>query len=513
VESRSDVHPTNRQAGTGVKNADWDSKSTRDGARNALMRKGVLARYLVQAHLGPFLFALSAITGLIFVNAIAQRVDSLVGKGLPWSVILDFLVLSLPHTIALSLPMSVLVAVLYAFSEMAGSNEITAMSAGGVRPSRIMTPVIGLGIIATLVMLFFNDTVLPESNHALKNLLLDIGRKSPTLELREQIVNELRVGTGVDRYFLTADRINHDTNEMENITIFDPNDPRRQRTTYAVSGEMAFNDARTDLYLTLRDGVVHEIQNDRIGGFQRLYFDEQIVPLRGVGNELERRLGGAERSDREMGFALLAENAREREERLDLVLSENREESLQAIRIALNQPLEGDSAWTNLSRRRDVTGPRSMASYINRDGLTQQLVAGTRARAARTVALQQSINRFKVETHKKWAIAVACLVFVLIGPPLALRFPQAGVGFVVVASAVIFFVYWVGLLAGETMADRRVADPAVTMWLGNVIFFLLGIILVRRMGHSSGTPRGGGVGDTIADFFAEKPSDEGAPPP
>ncbi|MDA0329486.1 MAG: LptF/LptG family permease [Gemmatimonadetes bacterium] len=465
------------------------------------MRKGVLARYLIGVHLGPFLFALSAITGLIFVNAIAQRVDSLVGKGLPWSVIGEFLLYSLPHTIALSLPMSVLVAVLYAFSEMAASNEITAMSAGGVRPSRIMTPVVGLGIIATLVMLFFNDTVLPESNHALKNLLLDIGRKSPTLELREQVVNELKVGTGIDRYFLTADRIDHETNELDNITIFDANDPLRQRTTYAASGEMAFNDARTDLYLTLHDGFVHEVQKDRMGGFQRLYFDQQIVPLRDVGNELDRRLGGSDRSDREMGFALLGENARSREAQLDSVFQENRLKALEAVRVALNQPLEADTAWAVEARRRDLTGVRRTASYISQDGLTQQLVAGTRARAARASALEQAINRYKVEIHKKWAIAFACLVFVLMGPPLALRFPQAGVGFVVVASAVIFFVYWVGLLAGETMADRRVADPAVTMWLGNVIFLAIGITLLRRMGHSVGTARGGGMGDAIADFF------------
>lgn len=469
------------------------------------MRKGVLARYLIRAHLGPFIFSLTAITGLIFVNAIAQRVDSLVGKGLPWSVIGEFLVLSLPHTIALSLPMSVLVAVLYAFSEMAESNEITAMSAGGVRPSRIMTPIFGLGIIATLVMLFFNDTVLPESNHALKNLLLDIGRKSPTLELREQVVNELRTEAGLERYFLTADRIDHESNEMENVTIFDTNDPERQRTTYASSGEMAFNDARTDLYLTLYDGVVHEVQHDREGGFQRLYFEKQIVPLREVGNELERRFGGTDRSDREMGFAMLAENAEMRQVQLDSIFIENRELGVQAVRVALNQPLEADSAWTDTGRRRDIIAARvGQGSFISRDALTQQIVAGTRARAARGAALAQSINRYEVEIHKKWAIAIACLVFVLIGPPLALRFPRAGVGFVVSASAVIFFIYWIGLLGGETLADRRVADPAVTMWLGNVFFLIAALVLLSRMGHSSGTRRGGGIGDSIASFFGSR---------
>ncbi|NNL30540.1 MAG: YjgP/YjgQ family permease [Gemmatimonadetes bacterium] len=461
----------------------------------------MLARYVIRSHLGPFLFSLSAITGLIFVNAIAQRVDSLVGKGLPWSVIVEFLFLSVPHTIALSLPMSVLVAVLYAFSTMASSNEITAMSAGGVRPARIMAPVFGLGVIAMLVMLFFNDTVLPESNHALKNLLLDIGRKTPTLELREQVVNEISTGTGIQRYFLTADRIDHESNRLENVTIFDANNPERQRTTYAASGEMAFNDNRTDLYLTLRDGVVHEVQSTREGGFQRLYFNEQIVPLRDIGNELERRLGGSDRSDREMGFTLLAENARDRETRLDSLVADNQARSMEAVRVALNRPLESDTAWTDPGSRRDITG-FSEAPYITQDGLTQQIVAGSRARAARGAALAQSMNRFKVEIHKKWAIAVACLVFVLIGPPLALRFPTAGVGFVVSASAIIFFIYWAGLLGGETLADRRVADPAVTMWLTNAIFLVIGIVLLARMGHSSGTSRGGGgFADLVRTFF------------
>ncbi len=469
------------------------------------MPKGVLAKYLIRAHLGPFLFSLTAITGLIFVNAIAQRVDSLVGKGLPWSVIGEFLYLSLPHTIALSLPMSVLVAVLYAFSDMAASNEITAMSAGGVRPSRIMLPVVGLGIVATLVMLFFNDTVLPESNHALKNLLLDIGRKTPTLDLREQVVNELQAGSGIDRYYLTADRIDHETNELENVTIFNSNDPDRQNTTYAEHGEMEFNQARTDLYLTLYNGVVREVRHDREGEFHRLHFEKQVIPLREVGNELERRLGGTDRSDREMGFALLGENARDRQSQLDTVRAENVDLTHQALRVALNRPIPSDSVWTDNRQRRDVVGARAnQGTLISGDALTQQIVAGTRARAARGGALEQSINRFKVEIHKKWAIAIACLIFVLIGPPLALRFPRAGVGFVVAASAVIFFIYWVGLLGGETLADRRVADPAVTMWLANVVFFITGIFLLLRMGHSSGTTRSGGPGEAISRFFGRR---------
>ena len=42
---------------------------------------GILTRYMIRAHLGPFLFALTAITGLLFLNAVAQRLEDLTGKG------------------------------------------------------------------------------------------------------------------------------------------------------------------------------------------------------------------------------------------------------------------------------------------------------------------------------------------------------------------------------------------------------------------------------------------------
>jgi len=466
---------------------------------------GVLTRYLIRVHIGPFLFALSGITALLFLNSLSQRVGDLVGKGLPWTVIGEFLLLSLPHVIALALPMAVLVAVLYAFNDLASSNEITALAAGGIRPRQMLLPVVGFGAVAAAVMLYFNDTVLPESNHALRNLILDIGRKTPTLDLREQVVNELRPGAGSDLYFLTADRIDHESNTMANVTIFDANDPLRQRTTYAERGEMAFNEARTDLYLTLHEGFVHEVQSDRDGGFQRLYFQEQIVPLRGVGNELERRLGGSDRSDREMTIAMLSENARDRLDQLDSVRAESHAKSLEAVRLALNEPLTRDSAEVGAVGVQAFGGARAAPPSTGiSDVVTAEAVSGARSRAARAIALEQTVNRFNVEIHKKLAIAFACIVFTLLGPPLALRFPRGGVGLVIAASSVIFSVYWVGLIAGESLADRRVAGPAVTMWVSNVVFLVAGIVLASRMSHTGGHTRGGGLDDLRHRLFRRR---------
>lgn len=463
------------------------------------MRIAVLTRYLVRAHLGPFVFSLSAVTGLIFLNAVAQRIDSLVGKGLSWTVVIEFLYLSLPHTVALSLPMAVLVAVLYAFSELTEHNEIMAMSAGGIRPIRVLVPLLGMGAVATLGMLYFNDAVLPEANHRLKNLLMDIGRKSPTFELKEQVVNEIRTEAGMGRYFLTAARIDAGTNTLEEVTIFDRNNALRQRTTYAARGVMAFNPDRTDLYLTLYDGEVREIQQDREGGFQHTYFESQVIPLRGVGDELTRRMGGLDRGDREMTFDMLLDNAMERDVERQNVRRRNKDRAMEAVRLALGRPAAEDAPSLAVFRE-TLDATRAYAgdnpTVLSRDPVTQSVVVATRTHSAQVRSLQETANRYRVELHKKWAIAFACLVFAVLGPPLALRFPRGGVGMVVAASTGIFAIYWMGLIGGESLADRRIADPALSMWVPNLVFLAAGVLLVSRMGRGGSTVRGGGWDDS-----------------
>jgi lipopolysaccharide export system permease protein len=119
-------------------------------------------------------------------------------------------------------------------------------------------------------------------------------------------------------------------------------------------------------------------------------------------------------------------------------------------------------------------------------------VQGVRSSAQQISAAEQRIARYEVEIHKKLTLSFACIVFVLLGVPLAIRFPRGGLGMVIAASSVIFAIYWVGLIGGEDLADRGLAPPWVSMWIPNVLFTLVGLVLVRGMGRESATMRGGG---------------------
>ena len=169
----------------------------------------IISKYVLREHVGPFVFALTALTSLMILNFISRQFGELVGKGLPASVIGEFFLLSIPFTIALTLPMSVLVAVLYAFSRLAAENEVTALKASGVSPWRLVTPALAAGLLMSVFLLAFNDQVLPRANHRLKTLQDDISQTKPTLLLKAQVINAIQEG----KFYLKAGKIDQGTGE------------------------------------------------------------------------------------------------------------------------------------------------------------------------------------------------------------------------------------------------------------------------------------------------------------
>ena len=492
----------------------------------------ILRRYILREHMGPFIAALAVLTGLMLLNQLARRFGDLVSKGLPWYVIGEVFALSLPFIIAMTMPMAVLVAVLYAFSRLTGDNEITAFKAGGVSLLRLLAPVLIAASVLAAVMVFFNDRVLPESNHALRQLLTDIGRKQPTFELRERVVNEV----ATDKLFLQAARIDRMRSVLYDLVIFDMGRSNTYRTIYADSGHMAFNQNQTDLYLTLYDGSMHELdtQDRRMG--QRTYYKKQVIRVEGVSNELERGASGDWRGDREMSIAMMREVVEERTERFgslqdslnDLIstlapVRYSAAETRPPTRAKRQKPTEMDSitepVQENLRRgpvdavhvspapaedaeARDSTSPNAarlrqlrkrfspnLATQWPPTGDPASFAASIRSQfersASRTKLQRREINKYLVEIEKKYAIPVAAIVFVLIGAPVAVRFPRGGIGMVIGVSLVVFCVYYVFLIGGEDIADRGFMSPFWAMWAPNVIFTVIGCGLLYMVTKGS----------------------------
>src|SRR5213596_414787 len=240
----------------------------------------ILSRYILRQHIPPLLYALAALTFAMLVNQVAKQFGNFVGKGLPWGVIFEVFALSIPFIVAMTLPMAVLVAVLYTFSHLAADNEITAMKASGISIGRLLAPVLGGAAVVSAIALAWNDQVLPRSNHRLRTLLVDIQRKKPTFQLKEQVINEVVSG----QFFLRAARIDPASNKLKDVTIYDLEDAERRRIITADSGRMAYTPGGTDLYLTLLDGEIEEVKRAEPSQFNRTFYGTNRIKVVGVGN-------------------------------------------------------------------------------------------------------------------------------------------------------------------------------------------------------------------------------------
>jgi lipopolysaccharide export system permease protein len=526
----------------------------------------ILGRYVLKEHLGPLTFALTALTSLLLLNYIAKNFGELVGKGLPWQVILEFFVLSIPFTFAMTLPMAVLVSVLYAFSRLASENEITAMKASGVGMERLLVPVLLAALVLAAGMLAFNDQVLSRSNHRLAILQRDIFRTRPTFALKEQVINTLQEG----RLYLRAGRIERGSSHMKEVVVYDLSDPTRRRTILADSGEIGFAPNRKDLYMTLYSGVMQEVPTQELGQLTRLFFGQDRIRVVGVGSQFEESRMEQGKSDREMTICEMTSSVLAAERRRDLAGHELARIEAEADR-KLGRAHPDPGQWTfkppntigglycSLLSRLGAVGVKEAraaqvqggaqaagggASKVDAGGasaadrrLRQAMARAANAERGRRAAaptpagdtirnphhstsgvdsaevrlLQSRINdirdqmdmhaktrdRYLVEIHKKFSLAVACVVFVLVGAPIALRFPRGGVGLVIGVSLGIFALYYVGLIGGEALADRGYVSPFWGMWLTNVLMTVVGLLMTARMGHEAATTRGGDFSDLL----------------
>ena len=530
------------------------------------------------------MFSLTALTSLLLLNYIAKRFGDLVGKGLGWRVIGEFFMLSVPFTVAMTLPMAVLVSTLYAFSRLAAENEITALKASGVGMARVLVPVLVAAAGLAGFMLFFNDQVLPRSNHRLSTLQQDIARKKPTFALKSQAINEVSPG----RLSLKADYIDQATSWLHVVTIYDMSDPVRRRTINADSGKMEL--VGDDLLLTLYSGTMVEVPKSDPAQLQRLFYDIDRVRVRNVVNGLTRTDStNTYKGDREMSICEMQKEYSTHE--LDFAVAHY---TLERALVLATRQLTTGAAPTPLPPTSSMPPSSGMNEGSSQAGYTivpagykpqlpltighvycgalkkaeniklPALVKTARAAevALATHAVQQgrngdttrkpavvpptiapvpptlnpagrtsgfvpprgtvesttgnidvagaietarnrmlenrtSMNRYGVEIQKKFALSAACVVFVLIGAPIALRFPRGGVGLVIGVSLGVFAIYYVGLIAGESLADRAFLTPFWAMWAANVILTIVGLVLLARMGKEGATSRGGDMSEFL----------------
>ena len=91
---------------------------------------------------------------------------------------------------------------------------------------------------------------------------------------------------------------------------------------------------------------------------------------------------------------------------------------------------------------------------------------------------EKNNNKYLVEIHKKFTLAVACILFTLVGAPLGILVRKGGITIASALSITFFLIYYILLIWGEQLADRALLDPAIGSWMPNIVLFIVGLIIL-----------------------------------
>jgi len=265
-----------------------------------------LDRYVISAHIMPFLGALLVFTTVLLLDKVFDLMDLLIRKGVPLDVVLKLFLNAMPFILALSVPMSVLVASLIAFGRMSQNFEIIAAKACGISLKRLMVGPLIFAFVVFGFMAWFNDRILPEANHTFKNILIDIYVKKPSAQIKAGLFNTVK------NYRIYVRNKDDRTSRIEDVRIYDLSDKGK---TF-ISARYGFIRSIQDsiILFELHDGTISQLVDAHAKEHRLVGFDTYMVKVKvDIGIKLKER---EYRSDREMTIAMLLNEIKKKEEQL-----------------------------------------------------------------------------------------------------------------------------------------------------------------------------------------------------
>ena len=420
-----------------------------------------LSRYLIKEHLGPFALALLLIVFVLVIDLVLQTMDQVLSKGLSLGLAARLFLYNLAWIIALAVPMAVLVSVLMAFARLAADSEITAAKACGVGFPLLLRPVLAAAAVLTVLMVLFNDLVLPDWNYRARNIASNLKRLKAAVVLKEKegvFIHKLG-----NRYSLLIRQVDERNNTLKGIVLYDRNRPGPPTTLHADAGRIQIFGDGSYIRLTLYDGEYHRVEGGDHTRFVRGAFERQVVHIQDHQRAFSER-SSAYRGQREMNVRAMFH-----------AVQKHRRERAQA-QASMDSALQ--SFIADLSAGQEA-GAEPGSPGLPASGRAEALERNFRQQWRLDAHRTGKIAEFMVEIHKKFSIPFACIVFVMVGAPLGVLIRQRGAAVSVGVSLVFFLVYWMFLIGGEELADRGFIPPSLAMWTPNLVFGLLGAYLIR----------------------------------
>jgi lipopolysaccharide export system permease protein len=442
---------------------------------------------MLRAFLGPLVVTFPVALFILDMQFLWLYADELIGKGLDGWIIAKLMVYASARLVNLALPLAVLVASIMALGNLSERSELTALKASGMSLARVLRPLILAMVVLSAGALWFSNHGWPAANIRFRALLYSVTKQKPALNIREGVFYN-----GIDGFAIRVGT-KHPDGRLDDILIHDHRDPKGQSILVlkADHGTMAQEDGQ--LVLTLVDGVSHEehqeVQSrsrERVHPHVQSTFARQTlrIPL----HSLDFSMANEDLFRRSYEMMTLDELAHVSDSLAESAVNEVRQLAAYGTRSVTH--LSDTTGWYDASATARQAAPISpwYAAHdpVTRGRLFDKAKELTRNHVRAIDNAMTNVDgkrmrqaRHDIEWHRKYILALSCLVLFLVGASLGALVGRGGLGLPTILALLVFLLYYVLSMVGEQMVKVGTLSPALGMWLSTLLLAPAALLLFR----------------------------------
>ena len=444
--------------------------------------------YVLRSFAGIFLKTIGISVFFLLMQMVWKYVDDLAGRGVDWWVILELLFYWSASVLPMAAPVAVLFAGIMVYGDLAESRELAAAKSSGASFYRLIRPVLlGLGVIS-VGMFFVANNLIPVANFKGENLLINIAKQRPTFNLQPGIFYG-----GIDGYSIKIGA--KSDNEVQDILIYDHRERGQGNHTVIMAPRavLHYSEGSRWMEMELFNGTSYqeykaEKREERERKpFLESSFERMLIRVN-MGSFQVGDLYSVNRSDEYNMLSVM---------QLDRAISElyvqygqRQSEVGQIMRNKYYGWATADSATFQPVGEEGLAQPDSTQAYYMKERLKGHYLfravnnAIHSAQANRDYMEQiqseyvwrnQIIARHYLEFHKKFSVAIACILLFFIGAPLGAIIQKGGFGLPFVISVLLFLFHYVLTIIFEKMGREWLISPFWAIWLPNAILLPIAV--------------------------------------
>ena len=444
-----------------------------------------LDQFIIKSFVGPFIAILLVVVFILMMQFLWLYIDELVGKGLSFKVILEFLGWGSATLLPLSLPLATLLSSMMTLGTLGENNELLAIKAAGISLQRVLVPLAIICGVISVGAFFISNDLIPVAYNKIYTLRDDIGKT------KEEI--KIPTGTfynGIEGYILRVDDRNDETDMMYGVMVYNHTKNKGNTSlTLADSALMKMSKDKTYLTFTLYNGSNYEETNtkkyrDTTLLIQKIDFGRQdlIIPLKNYAFQKS----DSSRFDDQVKSMNLAQ-LQHGQDSIGALNEEGKKANIQSINnsrlLRYNQQLDsaGRAGRTTPFVKAEEDRWKTLEAEIkalekaksNAEELQANLASYSRERYHNTYILRL----IDIEILKKFALSIACLIFFFIGAPLGALIRKGGLGTPAIISVLFFVFYWVIDITGTKLARDGAVGAFSGVFISSYILLPTGLYL------------------------------------